>query len=210
MALNKKQTSAFWKIFAGIVGVALILAFIPWSSFGFGNTGQTDDQSGGALEDLAVQYGNTASFYQAALASDPESYTALVGAGNTYSDWANAAGQASQGTGADLPMRTAAIGYYERAQAIEPTSPVGVDLAIAYFYSGEASAAIASAEGVIAADSEFVPAWFNIMIFYDTAGQRELAVAAAQRYQELDPEGQFGDPNIATQVIEGTLGQTQN
>ena len=207
MALNKKQTSMFWKVFAGIVGVALILAFIPWNSFGFSGGSQTDDQDAGALESIAAQYGNTAAFYTEALASDPESVSALVGAGNVYSDWAIDAGQASQGTGAELPMRIAAINYYEQAQAIEPTSTVGVDLAIAYFYTGRTAQAIQTAEAVLAANPEFVPAHFNIAIFYDASGQRELAIAAAQKYQELDPEGQFGDPAIAEQVIAGTLNQ---
>ena len=45
-----------------------------------------------------------------------QSYTALVVLGNIYSDWAFDVAQAAPGTGAELPMRAAAISYYERAR----------------------------------------------------------------------------------------------
>jgi Tfp pilus assembly protein PilF len=84
---------------------------------------------------------------------------------------------------------------------------VGVDLAIAYFYSGDTSRAVGVAEGVIEMDDTFVPAYFNVAIFYDAQGNRTAAVAAAERYQELDPDGQFGNPDVAAQIIAGGLEQ---
>ena len=105
-------------------------------------------------------------------------------------------------------MRAAAIAYYERAREIDDTeSGVGIDLAIAHFYSGDTSTAVGIAEDVIAKDETFVPAHFNIAIFYDAAGDRAAAVASAQRYKELDPNGEFGNPQVADEIIAGGLGQ---
>jgi tetratricopeptide (TPR) repeat protein len=130
----------------------------------------------------------------------------LVVLGNTYTDWGFEVSQASPNTGAELPMRAAAISYYERAREIDDTdSGVGIDLAIAYFRSGETSMAVGIAEDVIAKDETFVPAHFNIAIFYDAAGNRTAAVASAERYKELDPNGEFGNPGIADQIIAGGL-----
>ena len=211
MALNKKQTSLFTKIFIGIVVVMLVLALAGPGLLGLFDGGQdqtAQTEGDAALEQIATQYAPTAQSYTLALASDPTSYTALVVLGNTYSDWAAEAGQVSPASGADFPMRAAAISYYERAMAIDSSEPgVGVDLAIAHFYSGDASAAIGVAEAVIVEDETFVPAYFNIAIFYDSVGNREAAIVAAERYKELDPEGQFGDPGVADQIIAGGLNQ---
>jgi tetratricopeptide (TPR) repeat protein len=211
VALNKKQTSLFTKIFIGAVVLMLVIALAgPGLTGLFGGGDQTSQQSEGdaAMEQIAAQYAPTAQGYTQILASDPTSYTALVVLGNTYSDWAAEVGQVSPQSGADFPIRAAAINYYERAMALDSSeSGVGIDLAIAYFYSGDASQAIGVAEGVIAQDDTFVPAYFNIAIFYDSIGQREAAVAAATRYKELDPNAEFGDPGIADQIIAGGLGQ---
>jgi tetratricopeptide (TPR) repeat protein len=214
VALNKKQTSTFTKVFIGLVVAMLVIALAGpslggWLGLFDGDQGQANGTEGdAALEQIAAKYAPTAQGYTQALASDPASYTALVVLGNTYSDWAGEVSQVSPASGADLPILAAAIGYYERALAIDASEPgVGIDLAIAYYYSGDASRAVEAAESVIAADDTFVPAYFNIAIFYDTVGDRDAAVAAAERYKELDPDGQFGDPSIADQIIAGGLQQ---
>jgi len=211
VALNKNQTSMLTKVFIIAVIVMLVIAFAAPSLAGwFGGSGQSDTATdgAGALDQIAAQYAPTAQGYTAALASDPTSYTALVVLGNTYSDWAAEVAQAAPTSGADLPIRAAAISYYERARAIDTSEPgVGIDLSIAYFYSNDTSHAIGVAEAVIVEDETFVPAYFNLAIFYDSMGDNESAVIAAQRYKELDPNGQFGDPGVADQIIAGGLNQ---
>jgi tetratricopeptide (TPR) repeat protein len=59
-------------------------------------------------------------------------------------------------------MWISAATAYERALAEQPGDPnVSVDLAIAYFYSGQTDRAIETAERVIAESPEFGPAYFN-------------------------------------------------
>lgn len=212
MALNKQQTSVFTKIFIGLIIGALVIALagpslLGWLGLAGSSTSQTSTLDGaGALDQIAATYAPTAQSFEQAIASDPTSYTALVVLGNTYTDWAFDVAQAAPNTGAELPMRAAAISYYERARELDAADPgVGVDLAIAYFYSGDTSQAVGVAEGVIEQDDTFVPAYFNIAIFYDAAGNRTAAVAAAERYKELDPNGEFGNPDIADQIIAGGL-----
>ena len=130
MALNKKQTSLFTKIFIGIIVAMLVLALAGpslggWLGLFDGGQDQTAQTEGdAALEQIATQYAPTAQSFTMVLASDPTSYTALVALGNTYSDWATEAARRSPASGADFPMRAAAIAYYQRAGPSIRASPL--------------------------------------------------------------------------------------
>ncbi len=207
MAINKKKASPAVKIGIIVVAVMLVLAFaLPLVSptLFSGSSASDSATDSGQLETIAGQYAPTVTAYQQQLASDPTSFTVLVGMGNTYSDWANAILQ-YQGTagGADMPVWAATIAYYERALQVQPGDPnVTTDLAIAYYYSGDVGNAIGAVESVIALNPDFPPAHFNAAIFYKSANMPAEAVAAAQTFLELDPNGQFGDPATAQGIID--------
>lgn len=194
MAINKKQSSLWVKIVVIFVVVAFVASLLP--ALFLGNTGGTQNASGAGetgatLETVANDHLPAVNSYTAALASEPTSYTALVGLGNTYFDWGAQLQQALGGnTGHDLPMWLAAATAYNQALTVQPGDPnVGVDFAIALFYSGQTDRAIEVIEQVQAESPEFGPAYFNAGIFYRATGQTDKAIANLERYLELEPEG---------------------
>jgi tetratricopeptide (TPR) repeat protein len=193
VAINKKQSSLWVKIVVVFVVLAFVASLVPALFLGGGSTppatGATE--TGATLERIANDHLPAVTSYTAMLQSEPTSYTALVGLGNTYFDWGFQIQQALGATaGHDLPMWISATVAYEDALAVQPGDPnVGVDLAIAYFYSGQTQRAIDVAEQVMVESPEFGPAYFNAGIFYRAAGRTGDAIAALERYLEIEPQG---------------------
>ncbi len=209
MALDKKKASLLTRIGIGIIAGMLVLAFVPWDSIGLsGSSGNgSSDTGGGQLEAIAAQYAATIGGNDQLLASDPTSYTVLVTQGNTYFDWAIAVQQSDAQNLEDRPMWTSATVFYGRALEVQPGDPnVSTDLAISKYYSGDIEGAIVVVEEVMESGPDFAPAFFNAGIFYNSASMTQEAVAAMTRYLELDPQGQFGDPDLARETIAGTGG----
>jgi tetratricopeptide (TPR) repeat protein len=140
---------------------------------------------------IAQKYAARTEQADTALRTDPKNYAVLVAQAQTYQDWAtevNAAG-ASAG-GSDRPLWVLAIDYYRRALEIKPGDPnVTTDYSIAQFYSGDARAAVATAEAVAGANAKFAPVHFNLAVFYGALGDSAKAIAEYQRYVELEPSG---------------------
>lgn len=211
MAIDKSNTPTWVKVTLIVLIVAFVSSFVVIAAnpFGSGTTATTNTQTGAnSLSALDQQYQPQVAALTSQLQSQPESYTVLVALGNTYFDWAAGKQQASQtstaAAGADQPLWIAAKDAYSRALVIrKDESPVRVDYAIAMFYSGDTTGAIAEAEGVIKDDPKFGPAPFNVAIFYRALGQNDKSLAAFQRYLEVDPEGKTGgDPAFAKAQIE--------
>lgn len=209
MAIDKSRTSLGVKIVLVFVAISMV-TYLGASIVGFSdlfksNSSETDTKTD-VLGQIAKQHTGAVQAYDAALRSDPTSYTALVAQGNTYFDWAMAVQQASSTNqdyvGADQPMWLSARQYYERASEVKPGDPsMTTDLSIAYFYSGETSKAIAAAEGVTKKQADFAQAWFNLGIFYGAAGDNPKAIAAFEKTLALDPQGQKSN----TQFIQEQL-----
>ncbi|MDZ4178399.1 MAG: hypothetical protein U1E29_04080, partial [Coriobacteriia bacterium] len=204
MAINKRKASPGIRIGIIIVAVMLILSFIPWGGLGVFSGNNTAQQGAqGQLDVLAARYMPRIAAFDQSLASEPTSYTVLVSLGNTYFDWALDIQRAPDvSAGSDRPMWISAANFYDRALAVDATEPpVLTDAAIAHFYAGDVAESIALVESVSAQTDEFAPAYFNAGIFYGAAGMNAQAVAAFERYLELDPDGQAGDPQLAASRI---------
>ena len=194
MAINKKQSSLWVKIVLIFVVVAFVVSLVP--ALFLGNNAGTQDASGAsetgaALEQIANDHLPAVTSYTGVLSSEPTSYTALVGLGNTYFDWGSQIQQAiGASTGNDLPMWLSAATLYNQALTVQPGDPnVATDFAIALFYSGQTDRAIEVIEQVQVESPEFGPAYFNAGVFYRFAGDTDKAIANLERYLELEPEG---------------------
>lgn len=193
MAINKKQSSIWVKAVLIFVAFAFVISLIP--ALFLGDQGGQDasgaTETGAALEQIANEHLPAVNSYTGVLASEPTSYTALVGLGNTYFDWGLQIQQAiGANSGNDLPMWISAATMYNRALIVQPGDPnVSTDYAIALFYSGQTQSAIEVIEQVQVDFPDFGPAYFNAGIFYRFAGQPDTAIANFERYLELEPEG---------------------
>jgi tetratricopeptide (TPR) repeat protein len=215
VAIDKSRTSLGVKVVLVLVALAMVSYLVP-SLFGlFGSSGSsstTNTASGDVLGQIAQKYTATVAANDAALRSEPTSYTVLVSQGNTYFDWGmaviQAAGsnQALQGT--EQPMWLAARQFYERAVAIQKEPAVSVDLAIAYFYSGETTKAIGVAGTVSKEQPDFAPAWFNLGVFYANQGDNAKAIAAFEKSLVLDPQGKNTNKDYATQQLAALKGSS--
>jgi tetratricopeptide (TPR) repeat protein len=214
VAIDKSRTSLGVKIVLVLVALAMVSYLVP-SLFGlFGSSGTTSNPaaSGDVLAQIAQKYTATVAANNAALQSEPTSYTVLVSQGNTYFDWGMAVIQAAQTNqtlqGNEQPMWLAARQYYERAAAIKKEPSVSVDLAIAYYYSGETTKAIGVAGTVSEEQPDFAPAWFNLGVFYASQGDNAKAIQAFEKSLALDPQGKSTNKDYATQQLAALKGST--
>ena len=204
MGLDKSHTSVGMKIIIGL----LIIAFV--SMFLYGGIASVIElfkpnpnqaapvASADPVAAATVKYQAQIDALSAQVESQPTSYTALVSLGNKYFDWAQELGKASQTSTAAAtamgPVWVSAKDTYARAVKVQPGDPgVTIDYAIATFYSGESTAAIAIAEPVTKSNPTFAQAWLNLGTFYEATAQPAKAIVAYERYLKLDPDDKQGN-----------------
>lgn len=209
MAIDKSRTAPIVKVGIGILAAFLIIgvssSIIPGIAEFFSPTAGTQGQtSGGSFATIAAEYGPQVTGLEQQLASDPASFTILATLGNEYFNWAAAvANDKTSPQGASTPYWTLAIGYYERAYAIQPEPALGTDLAIAYDYSGRLDDAVSQAQRITSTTPTFSPAWYHMGRFLERKGDVAGASAALNRYLGMDPEGKTmgGDPADAKAIL---------
>lgn len=206
MAIDKRRAGPWLRF--GIAALAII--FVVGMSAGllpglFSLASSSPGAGGpaaGSLDAIAAEKGPQVRAFEQALASDPASYTVLVGLGNAYFDWAIAIQEANADEISARAYWAQAVVAYQRALARQPGDPnVTTDLAISQYYGGQVEAAIVTVESVLAATPGFAPGLFNAGIFYRTAGRDADAVRALEAYLKADPEGKSGSLDLATQWV---------
>ncbi len=197
MAIDKARTSPAMKagviilIAAFVLGIAVIgIGGLTSGGGGSAPSQQTSDQTAAALRQIGQSAMASITPAEDALKAKPNDYDLLKALGDQYYDYAQRIGQIAPGAGLDVTIWRQAVGYYERALAVKPGDPsVGTDMAIAQFYSGDTSAAVATAEKVRKSSPSFAPAAFNSGVFYQSSGENAKAIAAFQEYLRLEPNG---------------------
>lgn len=209
MAINKSNSPVWVKVTLIVLIVAFVASIVTIAANPFAPPTPTGQTAGGdGISAIEAQYQPQIAALTGQLQSDPTSYTVLVNLGNTYFDWAQQTQQASATTtsavGADQPLWISAKDSYARALAVKADeSPVRVDHTITVFYTGDTPTAIELAEQIIKDDPTFAPAHFNLGIFYQSSGDNQKAVAAFNKYLELDPQGsQGGNPDYAKEQLD--------
>ncbi len=207
MAIDKRKAGPWLRF--GIASLAVI--FVAGMSAGLlpglfslatGPSGAGGSGASGGLDAIAAERGSQVRAFEQVLASDPASYTALVGLGNAYFDWALAVQEAKLDDVTNRAYWSQASAAYQQALAVQPGDPnVSTDLAISLYYGQRVNEAISTIEGVLAAKPDFAPAMFNAGIFYRTAGRDADALRMLEAYVKADPEGSSGNIEMARQWI---------
>jgi tetratricopeptide (TPR) repeat protein len=215
MALDKRQTSLWVKVVIGFIAVAMVLLLTLPAIGSILNSGDGGDDTAtqanmGTLDAIAATYQPTILSFEDQLQGEETSATVYVNLGNAYFDWAlevqSAASQGLVPAGSDTSLWLSSASYYDQAIAAGVEEPgVLTDMAVAKFYTGDTAAAIASVERALTGDPEFLLGYYNAGIFYADAGRTDEAVAAYERYLELDP----GDSPERTQFVQDQLAQLQ-
>jgi len=175
----------------GMVGFALHSAVGPRAESGMpqgpadimaGNSGAPEGGSGmggapgGAPQSMPAPVMQMVQGYKQALAKNPKDKNALIGLANLEFD----SGQWEH-----------AIEYYSRALAIDgENADVRVDRAIAYHATGQNDLARKELLRVTKERPTHVNAWLNLGVVNRELGDRAGAIAAWERYLQMDPQGE--------------------
>jgi len=207
VAINKANTPLWMKATLILLAVVFVTGFVSlgassFSSMNSGDGATTTDP----VQQVNQQFQPTVDGLTSQLQSDPESYTVLVQLGNQYFDWAIAMSKASEtasaALGADQQLWTSAKDAYARAVAVrKDESPVLIDYSITLFYSGDTNKAIETASGVVKSDPTFAPAYFNLGVFNEALGNKDVAIKNLEQYLKLDPKGESGNADYAKEAL---------
>ena len=200
MAIDKSNSPAWvkaviWLVVGGFVLLGLgvsVSAILEGGTNTASSTG-SDAASVNASDTLSAiskQYSAKAQAVDGQIAEDPGNADLLVGQARVYLDWANAILAATDAYGEARPTATVSVQYWERAFAIRPGDPEQLkDYAAALFYSGDLARATSVAEGIVAKDPKYAPAYFNLGVFYGASNRLDDAIKAYQKALDLDPKG---------------------
>jgi tetratricopeptide (TPR) repeat protein len=203
VAINKSQSPMWVKVVLIVLIVAFVSLFVG-SGIG-GLFSQSSNQAGqqtpvDQAQQINAQYQPQVDSLSAVVASQPESFTALVNLGNTYMDWGGALLQASQNATAPAMQFLGARNAYEKALTIKKDDPALLgDFAVVLFYTGDTTGAITAANDAVALKPDFSVVWFNLGNFYleqaraSTAGAKAKAIEAYNKYLALEPSGDRAD-----------------
>jgi tetratricopeptide (TPR) repeat protein len=214
MSLNKSNTSPFMKIVIIVIIVAMVMLFLYGGIAGLIELFKPQPKAAApdAIALLKDKYDPQLQSWNTVLASEPTSYGVLVRLGSTHYDYAielmKLASQNSTAAMAAAGQEWAASkDAYKRAVKANKAAEPGVlvDYSVATYYSGETTAAVRIAVGVLKTSPGFAPAFYNLGIFYEGSGDTVRAIEMYQKYLALDPTGKSGNVDFVKQQLK-TLG----
>lgn len=167
-----------------------------------------DQSSGDSATDSAAtgidavndRYQKDVDELKARLDSDPKGLATLLNLGNDYMSWAYAS--SSYATSDDQKAQVAelwksAISYYDQYLEQKDSNAVRVNRALCQLYSGDTDAARAALEELTAAQPDYGPAWANLGMVYEAAGESDSAREAYQKAEEKDANDEYGAKSYA-------------
>lgn len=193
MAFDKQQTG---RVRAAVVVAALVLAIAllvavlsgalaPKASDGAGASGDESasaaDGATHSMEDIDASYEVATAQLESRYQADPSDPAALLSLANGYFDWGMAAMNHATDDAGEQHVRelfAQAISHYDAYLGSNSSKSAEVDRAICQFYGGDPAAATAALEDLTARDGSFAPAWANLGMFYEAAGELESAADA--------------------------------
>lgn len=141
---------------------------------------------------------------EAKLSSDPQNLATLLNLGKDYMAWGvtvRYSGSTDASTSHANELLEKAISYYDQYLALKDSGAVRVDRALCQYYEEETSEATAALEQLTQDMPDYGPAWANLGMLYESAGNSDQAREAYQKAQEADADDEYGAKTYATQRI---------
>ena len=141
---------------------------------------------------------------QTKLSSDSQNLATLLNLGKDYMAWGvtvRYSGSTDASTSHANELLEKAISYYDQYLALKDSGAVRVDRALCQYYEEEASEATAALEQLTQDMPDYGPAWANLGMLYESAGNSDQAREAYQKAQEADADDEYGAKTYATQRI---------
>nr|WP_314639123.1 tetratricopeptide repeat protein [uncultured Olsenella sp.] len=158
------------------------------------------DSAATGIDAVNARYQKDVDELKARLDSDPKGLATLLNLGNDYMSWAYAS--SSYATSDDQKAQVAelwksAISYYDQYLEQKDSNAVRVNRALCQLYSGDTDAARAALEELTAAQPDYGPAWANLGMVYEAAGESDSAREAYQKAEEKDANDEYGAKSYA-------------
>ncbi len=199
MAINKARTSPLMKtmivalagtfvLSIGFAGLSTIPGcsagpLLPQPNAGVDNTASTDTTAA-----LAARYGQQIASIEATLQANPKNYDLLVAQGDAYLSWAIDYVALTKTLPDTTTTVSSAVSLFKRALAIKATDgPVIGNYALALYYSGDTTAAIAAAVQARTVDPAGIQNIFNLGNYYAQAGDTVKALEAYKAVLAANP-----------------------
>jgi tetratricopeptide (TPR) repeat protein len=157
-----------------------------------------------SLQPTASKYAPTVSSLESKLSSDPNNLATLLNLAQDYMSWGYTSLSSSttdEETTYSTGLLQKAVEYYDRYLALNDSSAAKVDRALCEFYAGSTEAAQADLEQVTVDDPGYGPAWANLGMLYEYAGDTDKATEAYQKAVDADPDDEYGAKSFANQRL---------
>lgn len=157
-----------------------------------------------SLQSTASKYAPTVSSLESKLSSDPNNLATLLNLAQDYMSWGYTSLSSSttdEETTYSTGLLQKAVEYYDRYLALNDSSAAKVDRALCEFYAGSTEAAQADLEQVTVDDPGYGPAWANLGMLYEYAGDTDKATEAYQKAVDADPDDEYGAKSFANQRL---------
>ena len=171
------------------------------------DSGSSADSSDGTTDAVAQadeKYQPLVDALETKLSSDSQNLATLLNLGKDYMAWGvtvRYSGSTDASTSHANELLEKAISYYDQYLALKDSSAVRVDRALCQYYEEETSEATAALEQLTQDMPDYGPAWANLGMLYESAGNSDQAREAYQKAQEADADDEYGAKTYATQRI---------
>lgn len=174
------------------------------SSADSSDSGSSSDGTADAVAQADEKYQPLVDALQTKLSSDSQNLATLLNLGKDYMAWGvtvRYSGSTDASTSHANELLEKAISYYDQYLALKDSGAVRVDRALCQYYEEETSEATAALEQLTQDMPDYGPAWANLGMLYESAGNSDQAREAYQKAQEADADDEYGAKTYATQRI---------
>jgi tetratricopeptide (TPR) repeat protein len=162
----------------------------------------TSSATGAAAVD--AKYQDTVSELESKLSSDNTNLATLLNLGRNYMRWGASVLSVSSSdsdTTHGNELLEKAIGYYQQYLGLKDSDAVRVDIALCKLYEGETSEAQSDLETLTQNSPTYAPAWANLGMVQEYAGDKDAAKTSYQTAIDNDPNDEYGAKSYATQRL---------
>lgn len=169
-----------------------------------GSSADSSDGTTDAVTQADEKYQPLVDALETKLSSDSQNLATLLNLGKDYMAWGvtvRYSGSTDASTSHANELLEKAISYYDQYLALKDSGAVRVDRALCQYYEEETSEATAALEQLTQDMPDYGPAWANLGMLYESAGNSDQAREAYQKAQEADADDEYGAKIYATQRI---------
>lgn len=162
------------------------------------------DSMQGYIDTVDERYSATADSLKAKVEADGSDKASLINLANTYYTWGTAVNNyasSDEQKAHVTELLNNAITYYDQYLALGDSGAAYVNRALCQYYIGDTDAAREALEKYVVTNASYAPAWSNLGMMYNAAGETEKALQAYNNVLTVDPNDEYGlKSNAQSQV----------